>query len=135
MPDGTQPTDIESSNLIRRWGNDESVFSDGFVAVPTLLLRNMSSLGDDGITPSEAIFILQIMSFKWGPEDPYPSYKRIADCMDISEAYARKIARSLDEKNLLARRRREGTTNKFDLSPLFEQLAEIGEELESPLPF
>ena len=109
------------------------------MGVPTALLNRMSDIGEDGVTPTEMVFILQIMGFKWDEEDPYPSYKRIAEQMGISEPYARKIARNLEEKNLLIRQKREGTTNKFDLAPLFEKLSEIGSEIEeertTSLPF
>jgi DNA-binding MarR family transcriptional regulator len=99
----------------------------------------MGTIGGDGITPTETIFLLQVMTFKWDEEAPYPSYSRISDQMGISEPYARKIARGLEDKGLLSRMKREGTTNKFDLSPLFEELSEIGGEMEekgnTPLPF
>lgn len=99
----------------------------------------MPTLGEEGITPAEVVFLLQVMSFKWDKEDPYPSYKTIAKQMGVSEPYVRKIARRLEEKSLLVRRTREGTTNKFDLTPLFEELSEIGSEIEeersTSLPF
>jgi DNA-binding MarR family transcriptional regulator len=139
MPNPVSGPKIKNRNLIQRWGGDQSVFAEGFLGVPTILLQRMSDIGEDGITPTEIVFLLQIMSFKWDEEDPYPSYRRIAEQMGISEPYARKIARHLEEKNLLIRRKREGTTNKFDLTPLFEALSEIGSEIEeeraTSLPF
>lgn len=139
MPDEVQSDNIVSRNLIARWGGNDSVFADGFVGVPTVLLTHMGSIGDEGLTPAEAVFALQVMSFKWDDEAPYPSYGRVARQMGVSETYARKLARSLEDKDLLIRRPREGTTNKFDFRPLFMQLAEIGEEIErgaaTPLPF
>lgn len=44
--------------------------------------------------------------------------------MGITTAYARKLARQLETKKLLRRRVRIGTSNEFDLQPLFDVLAE-----------
>lgn len=122
--------------IVDRWGGREEAFSEGFLAVPVSLLRNLASIGEYGITPTEAVFVLEVMSFKWGAEDPFPSYRSIAESMGVSEAYVRKIARRLEEKGFLNRRSRQGTTNKFDFSPLFEKIAELGEEDdEMELPF
>lgn len=116
--------------IVKRWGGDKSVFAEGFLAVPTTLLKNLRTIGEYGLTPAELVFVLEVMSFKWGTEDPFPSYKRIADNMGVSEGYARKIARGLEEKGFLRRKKRDGMTNKFDLAPLFEEIADLGEEAE-----
>ena len=128
----------EASNqdIVKRWGGREEVFSEGFLAVPVLLLRNLSSIGEYGIAPAEAVFIFEVMSFKWGVEDPFPSYKRIAESMGVSETYVRKIGRRLEEKGFLNRRSRQGTTNKFDFAPLFEKIADlVNDDEEVDLPF
>lgn len=116
--------------IVKRWGGDKSTFAEGFLAVPTILLKNLRTIGEYGLTPAELVFVLEVMSFKWGEEDPFPSYGRIADSMGVSEGYVRKIARKLEEKGFLRRKKREGMTNKFDLSPLFEEIADLGEETE-----
>ena len=130
-----------TGDIVERWGGNKSVFAEGFLAIPTSLLRNLHTIGEYGLTPAELVFVLEVMSFKWGKEDPFPSYRRIADNMGVSEGYVRKIARSLEEKGFLKRKTREGMTNKFDFSSLFEEIAALGEEAEGqvleddPLPF
>jgi hypothetical protein len=54
---------------------------------------------------------------------PFPGYKTIAQRMGVSVKYARKIAVDLESKKLLRRVVRIGTTNRFDLTPLFDALA------------
>lgn len=121
---------------MNRWGGGNVVFTDGFLAVPLILLRNLPDIGEYGITTTEFVFILQLMSFKWDARSPYPSYKRIADQMGVSKTYTKKIARKLEDKGLLKRRMQEGTTNRYDLSPLFDVLKDMGEEIdEDKLPF
>ena len=53
---------------------------------------------------------------------PFPGYRAIAERMGMSVPYTRKIARSLEDKNLLKRQVRRGQTNRFDLTPLFKRL-------------
>lgn len=124
------------AGLIERWGGSPSAFASGFVGVPTILLTHMTAIGDgnDGISTTETIFIMQIMSFKWGEESPYPSYKRVARRMGISERYSRRVARSLEEKGLLRREQRSDKTNKFHLDPLFKEISRIGLNIESENP-
>ena len=109
-----------------RWGGGdgirESVRKDGFLAVPVVFLKSAASLGDYGLTPTETLFVIQLMSFKWGADAPYPSYKRLADRMGISTVYARKLAREIEKKGLIKRIVKQGVTNRFDLTPLFEAL-------------
>jgi len=122
----------EARDLATRWGGGghlrQSIKEDGFLGVPTVYLKNISSLSEYGITPTEALFILHIMSFKWGKDMPYPSYQRLADRMGQSVVYARKLAKSIESKGLMKRIVKKGTTNKFDLSPMFKMLDERSKE-------
>jgi hypothetical protein len=83
----------------------------------------MDALAPFNITPVETVFVLQFMSYKWSAENPYPGYKRVARDMGITDVYARRIARDLEQKRFLRRVRRIGCSNEFDLNPLFECLA------------
>ncbi len=63
------------------------------------------------------------MVHKWDARLPYPAYRTIAERMGISSVYARRLARKLVMKGYLNRRLRVGRTARFDLQPLFDQLA------------
>ena len=86
--------------------------------MPRVFLRFAEKL----LTPAETLFVIQLMSWKWDASAPFPGYGAIAERMGLSVAYTRKIARSLEGKNLLRRQVRRGQTNLFDLTPLFRRL-------------
>src|SRR5690348_15668333 len=57
-----------------RWGGNQILFSDGFLSVPTKFLRSYASLNPP-LSSGEALFVLQIMTFKWESAAPFPTYK------------------------------------------------------------
>lgn len=118
----------ESPSLDReiavRWGGDPVILSDGFVAVPTAFLKYGASLSP-GLTSTEILFVVHLMSYKWNASAPFPGYKTVAKRMGVSEVYARKLARSLEDKGYLVREIRVGTTNRFNLKPLFNRLSKF----------
>jgi hypothetical protein len=103
-----------------RWGGREGTFALGFLVVPIKFLAHYSSLN---LTTSEAMFVLQLMTFKWDAADPYPSYAAIARRMGISEKMARRYARALEQKGLLRRKFKRRDTNRFDLSALLDAVS------------
>jgi hypothetical protein len=92
-----------------------------YVAVIRGFLEHYSSLRP-AITPGEAMFIIHVMSFKWGADAPYPGYKTIAKLMGTSDKMSRRHAQSLQQKGYLIRQPRRAQTNKFDFQPLFVAL-------------
>ena len=83
-----------------------------------------------GISNLEAMFIIHLLRFKWTAEMPYPSFKRIARMMGVSATAVRGHARRLEKKGLIKRKEQVGTTNRFDLLPLFQALERLQIELE-----
>ncbi|HEX6749275.1 MAG TPA: helix-turn-helix domain-containing protein [Longimicrobium sp.] len=106
--------------LVARWGGKEEILAEGWVGVPISFLKYFGSLN---LTPTEAIFIIELMGYKRDERAPFPGYKALAKRMGVSPDYARKLARGLEAKEYIRRQVRVGTTNRFDLSPLFERLA------------
>jgi hypothetical protein len=106
----------------KRWKH-ETLFSQGYVSVPTQFLRLYAELKPFPLTHGEATFVLHLMQFKWDEQAPFPSYAKIARQMGVSDKQARRYAASLETKKYLHRYSRIGSTNKFDLSPLFDALA------------
>jgi Helix-turn-helix domain len=107
-----------SRSLASRWGS-QRLFEEGFVGVPAALLRHYTKLQ---ISNSEVMFVLQLMSFKWNENAPFPSYKTLAQRMAITTEMARRHAKSLEGKKLLIRVKRTGQSNAFDLRPLSSAL-------------
>jgi hypothetical protein len=105
----------------KRWGNYEDMFSTGFLVVP---LRYMVNYAAMKLTSNEAMFVLQLMTFKWDEDEPFPSYGRIANRMGVSEKMVRRYAQSLEKKGLLRRKFQLHAPNRFDLSALFSAIAQ-----------
>ena len=79
------------------------------------------------------MFIIHLFQFKWNEEAPFPSYRTLASMMGISEKSAKRYARQLQIKGYLLRAKREGRTNKFDLTNLINALEQkIEADRQSP---
>ena len=60
----------------------DDVFEEGFTASPNIFMNNYAKLG---LSDAQAMFVLQILKFKWGKEDPYPSKETLACTMSASK--------------------------------------------------
>ena len=116
-----EDTIVPNRSLAARWGSQQ-LFEEGFVGVPSGFLRCYTQLK---LSNSEAMFILQLMAFKWNENAPFPSYKTLAERMGITTEMARRHAKSLEEKGLLIRVKRTGQSNAFDLRPLSSALEQL----------
>ena len=119
---------------VERWGGHEELFpgsgsasrpGSGYLPVPSVFLREYSRLKPYSLTHGEALFVLHLMDFKWDREPPFPSYKRLASRMGVTSKMVRRHAIALERKGYLKRVARHGSTNLFDLTPLFTKLKEI----------
>jgi len=122
-PTGTKQEVKLPRDIITRWGGRKELFDHGWVGVPTRFLESRAEMRQYRLTPTEALFVIDLMAHKWDATSPFPGYKRLSKWMGTTEGYVRKIARSLETKGFLRRLRRIGDTNKFDLEPLFTKLA------------
>ena len=122
---GLQTIPAVDRKLAARWGKHSTLFSrpEGWVGVPDFFLRGHANLKPYALTATEAMFVLQLMAFKWTEDDPFPSYKRLATRMGVSVKQVRRVARSIEEKGYMRRVGRIGNSNKFNLQPLFDALA------------
>ena len=125
LPTQTAEGSSVNRKLATRWGGHEELFArpEGWVGVPDGFLRNYAKLGPyGGLTVGEAMFVVQLMAFKWTQDAPFPSYKKLARRMGISDKMVRRYAANLEAKGYLNREARIGSTNAFDLTPLFAAL-------------
>ncbi|HXB27462.1 MAG TPA: helix-turn-helix domain-containing protein [Gemmatimonadaceae bacterium] len=121
-PDTDRIQDLDRT-VVTRWGGDPILLIRGFVPVVAVFLMYAADLEPRGLSGIEQMFVLQLMLHKWTANAPYPSYDRIAHRLKVSTIYARKIAKGLEERGFLVRRRRPVQTTEFDLQPLFDRLA------------
>ena len=122
------PTEQQSAEGVKshrahsaRWQYPE-LLGAGYVPVPVEFLLHYASLKPYPLTSGEALFVIHLMAFKWDRDAPFPSYKRLAARMGVSDKMARRHAQSLDQKGYLRRVVRVGQTNRFNLTPLFDAL-------------
>jgi DNA-binding transcriptional regulator YhcF (GntR family) len=114
-------------SLATRWKH-EVLFDKGFVGVPARFLELYARLKPFPLTPAEALFALQLMSYKWTAGAPFPSYQSLAERMGVSDKMVRRYAQSLEVKKYLQREMRVNQTNRFDLSGLFDALRKAVEQ-------
>lgn len=108
-----------------RWGGKSiDLFSEGWLSVPTKFLRYYAALRPP-LSPGEALFVLQLMTFKWDNAAPFPSYGRIAKTMGVTDKMARRYAQSLQKKGYLIRQYQNHAPNKFDLTRLFDAFSRV----------
>ena len=116
----SQESGTPDRSFVQRW-KYEALFDNGFLATPVRFLELYAHLKPH-LSPGEALFVLELMTFKWTADAPFPSYDRIAKRMNITDKMARRYAQSLEAKKYLKREKRRGQTNRFDLTGLFEAL-------------
>jgi hypothetical protein len=117
---GQQPS--ANRKLLTRWGGHDELFGKGFLGVPAAFLTHYARLQPYALTTSEAMFVLHLMDHKWTEAPPFPAYKTLADRMNVTPKMVRRYAAKLEEKGYLVRNTRIGSTNTFDLTPLFNSL-------------
>ncbi len=122
-PDDFLKAAAKNQSISGRWGSQE-VFGRGFLAVPTLFLKMYAKLNPP-LSPAEAIFVLELMDHKWTTAHPFPSYKTLAERMNVTDKMVRRYAQKLEDKHYLQRIHRKNKTNEFDLTRLFQALQQI----------
>lgn len=106
-----------NSSFAEKWSNDIEPL--GYTSVPNCLMTCQRQLN---ITSSELNIVLQILLFKYDTRLPYPSLKRLSKHTGLSVGSVRRNLRSLESKQLIKRVYREGTSNKYDMTPLIYAL-------------
>lgn len=120
-----QETSSKKGSRVERWGNHAEIFDEGYLAVPIKFLTHYAGEEMGHLSNNEAMLVLHLMSFKWGRDAPFPTYKTLARRMGVSEKMVRRYAQSLQKKKLLVRLFRTREANRFDLSGLFDVLRRI----------
>jgi len=99
-----------------RWG---ATFANTFTPVPIHFLKVYHKLG---ITSTEAMVIIHIVSHKWTKELSFPATSTLAERMGITPTAVRNNVRNLESRGLLMRVPLNGKANRYDISPLVKKL-------------
>lgn len=120
---GTAAEDLKTLRTpAERWTPKLIKKGHGFTPVSDFFMKNYYRLMPE-ITSVEVVLIIHLMVHKWDKNMPYPGSKALAQRMGISRTAVRNHLRSLHlRKKCLVRHIRTGTTNAYDLTPLFEKL-------------
>jgi DNA-binding MarR family transcriptional regulator len=105
------------------WGD---ALGRSFTGVSNFFLENLHRIGPagaGGLTPTEAMVVIQLLSFKWGKEPPRPSLRTIATRLGLSVRTVRDTVKRLEELNLLRREySSQGGCSRYHFDGLFRRL-------------
>jgi DNA-binding MarR family transcriptional regulator len=100
-----------------------------FTAVSSFFLSNMHRLGPPGgvgLTPTEAMVIIQLFSFKWDKRPPKPALGTIAKRLGLAVRTVRETVRRLEGLGLVRRElNEEGGCSRYYFEGLFERLEQL----------
>lgn len=128
MPSAPKGGGVAERLVSTRW--TPALVAGGWTPVSDFFLDSYARL-DPPISTSEVVLIIHLMRHKWDQAMPFPGFKTLSRRMGVTATSVRNRARSLEEKGYLRRLKRIGTTNHFDLVPLFEALERL-QASESP---
>lgn len=115
--------------LEKRWG---SARDPGFVYLPSVLLRAQPRLKINAI---ELAVLVHLIDHWWSStEMPFPSKRRLAERLSVSEKTVQRAIAKLEALGLVRRVARHlsaggQTSNAYDLSSLVERLKEIAADV------
>jgi len=110
-----------------RWG--EPALSQGFTAIPNVLLRYCNELELDSL---DLAIVMHLASYWWDSGRlPHPSKGRIAMALNVDPRTVQRRIKAMEERGHIkrkARRSRAGDndTNEYDLSGLVKEAGRLG---------
>lgn len=92
-----------------------------------------------GLSMDEAMLVIQILDFKWRDAHPFPKVETLVEYTGRDDKTIRRYIRTLRAKGLVTTRLRQGRSNEYDFTPLFDKLRELSkgmvpQEDEAPRP-
>lgn len=126
MSAAATPTN-RSKPIQEKWGD---AIADGFVVLPSALLRYQNKLGIDA---SELVVLANLLMSWWAPGDmPFPRTATIANRMDVTPRTVQRLLKQLEEKGYVravrerSRRPDQPVRTKYDLSGIVAELKRLG---------
>jgi biotin operon repressor len=77
---------------------------------------------DPPLTPTQAMLVLNLLSFKWRDAAPFVSYETLGKRMGLSAKMVQRHAKKLERAGYLRIEERRGRSNRFHLDGLFDAL-------------
>ena len=112
----------KSREVSQRWTS--ALVKDGWTPVSDFFLDDYWKL-QPPIKGAEVLLLVHLLRYKWDKNAPFPAFKTLAKKMGVSATAVRNHARSLERKGYLRREMQVGSTNRFDLTPLFKALEKL----------
>lgn len=103
----------------RKWG--QPLMKAGWCLLPTSILTHQRELG---LITTDINILMHLIAHWWYKDRlPYPSKKRLADCMGVHKSTIQRRIRKMEDKGLIERVERKSQekgqmTNFYDLSGL-----------------
>jgi hypothetical protein len=110
---------VITRKVAARW--TETIAHGGWAPIANDFLDNYRRLPKP-LSTIEAMVVIMLMRFKWDDRHPFPSAKRLGRMMGLGLTSIRNYIRSLEGKGYLQRIKRPGSSNAFDLTPLFREI-------------
>jgi hypothetical protein len=110
------------TGVAARWSR--SIAAAGWCPVPFVLLANLDALE---LSPSEALLLVQIASFRWDSRLPFPTTSELARRMRMTPRGITKLLKGLEERGFISRQR-HGRRREFDMSGLQAKLEKFAAE-------
>ncbi len=95
---------------------------EAFTPIPRAFLEHTNALG---LTSSQVMFVIQVMSYRWDRALPHPSQGMLAERMGINTRRVQKLERDLREGGFLLVEQRGPRASAYDFSLLFLKLEEV----------
>jgi len=124
------PEPKPTREMERRWGKE--VMEPGFTFIPSVLLRAQARLRIDAI---DLAVLVHLIDHWWqSAEMPFPSKRRLAERLMVSEKTIQRAVARLEAEGLVRRIARHypgggQASNFYDLAPLVERLQPIAKDV------
>lgn len=116
------------NRLEQKWS--EQIIGHGFTAVPNLLIEYRQYLG---LTTTDFYVLMAIEKYRWDNiQKPWPSLSALAELTNLSTKTIGRSTKRLEDRGLIKKIHRAGTSNLYDLEPLVEELNYIADNLSMP---
>jgi hypothetical protein len=115
-----------ASQLLKKFG--AIIMSDGFTAIPNVLLKNQKELK---LSHLDMLLVVHLLSFWWKAEGfIWPSKETLAARVNVAECTVRRRIARMEDLGLIKRVARKGEeggskSNVYDLSGLLAKLEEL----------
>jgi Helix-turn-helix domain len=103
-----------------RWKH-ESLFEGSYLPVPDAFFKLTATLRPQ-ITPTQALLLLHLMSYKWRADAPWASYDTLGKGLGLGAKQIGRLVKGLERNGYLQVEERSGRSNRFVLDRFHDAL-------------